>query len=91
MSDYCCDKCNWTPPDIGFYYINGDDISDCTELKGWQLIPKPPEGIKAYPIYSNFITNNWAAQEFGGDPKDWDETHCCPNCQEEFVFSNSNY
>lgn len=91
LTGYECPDCDWDPPQEGFYYIDGTDALDCTRSKGDKLIAKPPKGKKAYPVYENSTYVSWAAMEFGGNPRSWDETHCCPECGKEFTFSNSNY
>lgn len=88
---YGCPKCDWDWGNEGFYYVDGEDAIDCTKYVKDKLIAKPPKGKKAYPIYSNYQHNMAAAINFGGNPHDWEELHCCPSCNEEFEVTNSNY
>jgi len=33
----------------------------------------------------------WAAMEYGGNPREWEETHKCPMCETVFTFTNANF
>lgn len=94
---YDCPKCGYYPPDEEFYYYTGDLDEDgepeyincASHVDGdlGRLEPKPPEGFKAYPVISN------SHQVFSMDCSnafEWDETHWCPHCKEEFIISNGN-
>ena len=91
MSDYGCPKCGECPPEEQLYYVENGELIDRTKYTETGLVAKPKRGKKIYPIYSNFVTNTWASMEFGGNPRDWDETHMCVNCEKEYTFSNSDY
>jgi hypothetical protein len=87
MSGRECPDCQWTPPDSGhFYYYTKPGIRYCTfwcETSN-RIYGKPPRGKKSYPIYSDMSEN------YMGE-RNWDETHFCPNCEEEFSFSDGDH
>jgi len=71
-----CGECGYK-----HFQTSGYECPDC----GWD----PEESI---PVKCTTPKScQWAAMEFGGSPVDWEETHFCPNCKEEFTFTNSNY
>jgi hypothetical protein len=93
IPDYACPECEWTPPDDGsFYFITPGGIEDCTEYSDItkKIFPNPPSGKIAYPIFDDYRFNIGVAINCGGNPHRWEETHFCPFCKKEFMFSNSD-
>ena len=94
---YDCPTCGWSYDDEGYYYVENGTAIKCDEgckeygNGAFEIIPYPPIGFKVYPVYSNQRENIGASMEFGGSPVDWKETHLCPNCNTEFMFTDGNY
>jgi hypothetical protein len=100
---YNCETCNWNPSDLGddehglelFYHIKDGKAIPIKD--GWiscgESSHKPNEElfkkmcVEVYPKRLN------GAQEYdswsGASGHSWKEIHKCPNCNQEFYFTNS--
>lgn len=95
-SEYACD-CGWHCPEEPYYIAKDGKSSNFCKFKEFNeetrdlIYEDTPNGELEYPRYEDYQYSNWGAQEFGGNPHDWNEVHYCPHCKEEFGYSNSNY
>ena len=91
IEGYACPSCGYDSSRLeGYYYL--DDDGDLLSCEDWdensgKIYADPPEGYTAYPIYGprQAIHGADAFNAF-----EWEETHMCPICKEEYSFFNSN-
>jgi len=84
---YDCEKCGWEAPDFdGTFYriVDGEAVLD---LSLWDLeetgLPQPDEYYPKFGPKEPIHTMDYSGFE-------WEETHYCPNCKEEFTLINSS-
>lgn len=86
MSDYCC-PCGYEPPLDYSYQINNKNeiikLKDKYDKKNH--CSYPVVRLKNKDIYPK-IENTYQSPIDGA--YSWGETHFCPDCKEEFSFSN---
>jgi predicted nucleic-acid-binding Zn-ribbon protein len=76
FGEYGCPKCGYDE------YINDSNY----EHKGFYMIRKELKREK-YPKYGK--TKYLNPGYMGGARYEWDETHWCPKCRQEFTVTNS--